>query len=188
MLEEDALIARVCHDLITPCNAISLGIEAYEFSEDRSLLSSIRDSAVKANITLKFMRELFITRDPNYSYTIDFLSKLSSEFLETHNVICDFSTSYRDFDPLLSRIILFNSAILKELMPMGGRAKFNIGSDSVTIVYSGNNLIELDTVVPKELTYKNIFRFKLLELLKASDFSVNSSMERGEGSITEKRN
>ncbi len=188
MIEENALIARICHDLITPCNAISLGIEAYEFSEDKSLLSSIKDSAAKANVTLKFMRELFITRDPNYSYTIDFLSKLSSEFLETHNIICDFSSNFRDVDSLLSRVILFNSAILKELMPMGGRAKFNISNNSVNVIYSGNNLVELDTVIPTELTYKNIFRFKLLELLKISDFSVNSSMERGEGSITEKRN
>jgi len=188
MLEEDALIARVCHDLITPCNAISLGIEAYEFSEDKSLLSSIKESAGKANTILKFVRELFITRDPDYSYPVSFLSKLASEFLETYNIRVNFTTNCQNFDPSLSRIILFNSTILKELMPMGGKAQFNISNECVSIIYSGNSIGKLDTVLPTELTYKNIFRFKLLELLKTSGFSVNFSMEKGEGHITEKRN
>ncbi len=188
MLEEDALIARVCHDLITPCNAISLGIEAYEFSEDKSLLSSIKDSAAKANVILKFVRELFIARDPSYSYSVGFLSKLVSEFLEIHNIKSDFVTDCQSFDPLLSRIILFNSMVFKGLMPMGGKVQFNISNECVNITYLGNNLMELDTLLPMELTYKNIFRFKLLELLKISDFSVHFSMEKGEGHIVEKRN
>ena len=188
MLEEDALIARVYHDLITPCNAISLGIEAYEFSEDKSLLASIKDSAGKANTILKFVRELFITRDPDYSYPVSFLSKLASEFLEIHNINSSFTTDCQNFDPLLGRIILFNSTILKELMPMGGKAQFNVSNECVDIIYSGNNIAKLDTLLPAELTYRNIFRFKLLELLKTSGFSVFFSMGKGEGHITEKRN
>lgn len=188
MQTENVLIARVCHDLITPCNAINLGLEAYEMSEDKTLLVSIKDSASKANILLKFMRELFTKKDDSYVYSVDFLCKLVSEFLGIYGIGCDFVTDCNNFDPFLGRIILCNSAIMKELMPMGGKATFNVNSDCINIVYSGNGIIELDTFIPQELTYKNVLRFKLLEQLKINGFSIVSSVEYGEGKIIELRN
>jgi hypothetical protein len=188
MQTESILIARVCHDLITPCNAINLGLEAYEMSEDKSLLISIKDSASKANILLKFMRELFTKKDDSYVYSVDFLCKLISEFLGVYGIGCDFVTDCNNFDSSLGRIILCNSAIMKELMPMGGKATFNVSSDCINIVYSGNGVIELDTFIPQELTYKNVLRFKLLEQLKLNGFSVVSSAEYGEGKIIESLN
>ncbi len=187
MQTENVLIARICHDLITPCNAINLGIEAYEMSDDKGMLMCIKDSASKANVLLKFMRELFIKKSDNYVYSVDFLRKLVSEFLGVYGIGCDFVTDCDNLDCLLSRIVLCNSAIMKELMPMGGKVVFNIGNDCINIVYSGNGVIELDTSVPQELTYKNVLRFKLLEQLKINGFSVISSVECGEGKIIESR-
>ena len=184
---EDTLIARICHDLITPCNAINLGMEAYELSEDKSLLLCIKDSALKANVILKFMRELFITRDQGSLCSVDSLRKLVSEFLGVYNIGCSFVTNYRDLNPSLGRVILFDGAVVRELMPMGGKVEFSINDECVRITYSGNGAIGLDTFPPKDLTYKNILRFKLLEQLKASGFSVNSSIENGRGFIIETR-
>ena len=188
MQTENVLIARVCHDLITPCNAINLGIEAYEMSEDRSLLSCIKDSASKANVILKFVRELFLSKDDDFLYSVNFLKNLISEYLEIYNIGCNFVTDESNLNYLLGRVVLYNSAVMKELMPMGGRVMFNISKDYVNIVYSGNNVVELDTFLPQELGYRNIIRFKLLELLKTSGFSIISSMEKGEGKIVETLN
>ncbi len=188
MQTENVLIARICHDLITPCNAINLGIEAYEMSEDKNLLSCIRDSASKANIILKFMRELFLTKKDEYLYPVSFIQKLISEFLRIYNIECSFVTNNKDLSCSIGQIILYDSAVMKELMPMGGKVMFNISNDYVNVIYNGNGIIELDTVPPQELTYKNVLRFKLLEQLQASDFSVNSSVEKGEGKIMEVHN
>ena len=188
MQTENVLIARICHDLITPCNAINLGIEAYEMSEDRGLLSCIKDSATKANVILKFMRELFLTKDDGYFYPTDFIRKLILEFLRIYNIDCSFVTNDKELSCSLGQIILYNSAIMKELMPMGGKVMFNISNDYVNIIYSGNGIVELDTFLPQELTYKNVLRFKLLEQLKDSGFSVTSSIEKDEGKIMEIRN
>lgn len=187
MQTENVLIARICHDLITPCNAINLGIEAYEMSDDKGMLMCIKDSASKANVLLKFMRELFMKKCDSYVYSIDFLHKLVSEFLGVYGIGCDFVADCDNLDHLLSRIILCNSAIMKELMPMGGKVVFNVDSNCINIVYSGNGVIELDTSVPQELTYKNVLRFKLLEQLRINGFSVISSVESGEGKIIESR-
>ncbi len=184
---EDVLIAKICHDLITPCNAINLGIEAYELSEDRSLLLCIKDSALKANVVLKFMRELFITRDQKSLCSVDYLRKLVSEFLGIYNIGCSFVTNYKDLDPVLGRIILFDSAVMHELMPIGGKVVFSINEDCISVTYSGNSIIELDALIPRDLTYRNILRFKLLEQLKMSGFSVSSSIKKGEGRILERR-
>lgn len=188
MQTENVLIARVCHDLITPCNAINLGIEAYEMSEDRSLLSSIKDSASKANTILKFVRELFLSKDDDFLYSVNFLKNLISEYLEIYNIGCNFVTDETDLSCLLGKVVLYNGAVMKELMPMGGRVMFNVGKDYANIVYTGNNILEIDTLIPEELSYRNIIRFKLLELLKISGFSINSSMEKGEGKIVETLN
>ena len=188
MQTENVLIARICHDLITPCNAINLGIEAYEMSEDRGLLSCIKDSASKANVILKFMRELFLTKEDEYFYPTSFVQKLVSEFLRIYNIECNFVTGDKELPCSLGQIILYDSAIMKELMPMGGKVMFNVSNDYVNIIYSGNGIVELDTFPPQELTYKNVLRFKLLEELKAAGFSVTYSIERDEGKIMEIRN
>jgi len=188
MQTENVLIARICHDLITPCNAINLGLEAYEMSEDKGLLSCIRDSASKANVILKFMRELFLNKEEGYLYPASFIQKLSSEFLRTYNIDCNFVTNDKDIPCSLGQIVLYDSAIMKEIMPMGGKAMFNVSNDYINIVYTGDGIVEFDTFLPQELTYKNVLRFKLLEQLHNSGFSVTSSIEGGEGKIMEIRN
>ncbi|MBO6055715.1 MAG: hypothetical protein J6P84_01890 [Alphaproteobacteria bacterium] len=187
MQTENVLIARICHDLITPCNAINLGLEAYEMSEDKGLLSCIRDSASKANVILKFMRELFLSKEEEYMYPASFIQKLISEFLRIYNISCNFVTNNKDLPCSLGQVILYDSAIMKEIMPMGGKVMFNVSNDYINIVYSGDGIIQLDTFPPEELTYKNVLRFKLLEQLRDSGFSVNSSIEGGEGKIMEIR-
>lgn len=184
-LIENILIARICHDLITPCNAINLGLEAYEMSEDKGLLTCIKDSAVKANVVLKFMRELFLDRNDQYRYTVHSLQKIISEFLNVYNIECNLVTNCSDLINDLGRIIMFDTVVMKEIMPMGGKVIFNVGEDFITIIYSGNGILEFDTTVPQQLTYKNVLRYKLLDLLKNKGFSINSIIENGEGKIRE---
>ena len=43
---ENALVARVCHDLITPFNAINLGVEAFEATQDAIMLETIKESTM----------------------------------------------------------------------------------------------------------------------------------------------
>lgn len=188
MQTENVLVARICHDLITPCNAINLGVEAYEMSEDKSLLSCIRDSASKANIILKFMRELFLTKEDGYQYPTNFIQKLLVEFLRIYNIEPSLVTNNKEISSPLGQIILYDCAVMKDLMPMGGKAMFNVNDDYINIVYSGNGIVEFDTFIPQELTYKNVLRFKLLKQLKSSGFSVTSSIEKNEGKIVETRN
>ena len=59
MQPEAALAARICHDLITPLNAINLGLESLEISNDAVILEGIKESTTKANIILKYIREIF---------------------------------------------------------------------------------------------------------------------------------
>ena len=47
MAVDNVLILRVCHDLITPFNAINLGLDAFEITEDRGILHDIKESADK---------------------------------------------------------------------------------------------------------------------------------------------
>ena len=56
MQSEAAVIARICHDLITPFNAINLGLEAFEMSRDESLLASLRESVDKANVIIQIRK------------------------------------------------------------------------------------------------------------------------------------
>ena len=82
MNADNILILRLCHDLITPFNAINLGIDALEISSEDSIIDGIRESTEKANSILKYMRELFSENDdmqttPQMAQAIilDFLNK-----------------------------------------------------------------------------------------------------------------
>jgi hypothetical protein len=81
MSTESMLIARICHDLITPFNAINLGMEAFEMSSDMSLIEDIRKSSTKANAILKFTRELFSEKSDAFCYSADSLKHLVADML-----------------------------------------------------------------------------------------------------------
>lgn len=185
MQTENVLIARICHDLITPCNAINLGIEAYEMSEDKSLLTCVKESASKANILLKFFRELFQEKESEYMYSVNFLQNLLTEFLRTHDIDFSLMTNDNDISYPLGMLILYDAVIMKEVMPMGGKVMFNVRSDHVNIIYTGEGIVLFDTKEPECLNYKNILRFKLLNQAKDLGFSITSAIDQNEGRILE---
>ena len=183
MQTENVLIARICHDLITPCNAINLGIEAYEMSEDQSLLTCIKESASKANVILKFFREVFQEREATYLYPVSFLLNLLTEFLRIYNIEFSLMTSESQLVSSVGMLILYDAVIMKEVMPLGGKAMFNVRNDHVNIIYTGEGIVQFDTNEPETLNYKNILRFKLLKQAKEYGFNVTSALDQKEGRI-----
>lgn len=185
MQTENVLIARICHDLITPCNAINLGIEAYEMSEDQSLLACVKESASKANILLKFFREVFLERDNEYLYSVNFLQDLLVEFLSIYNVEFSLITNENQIAYSLGKLLLYDAVVMKEVMPFGGKTMFNIRNDHVNIIYTGDGIIQFDTKEPDSLNYKNVLRFKLLKHANECGFTITSALDQKEGRILE---
>lgn len=140
------MIARICHDLITPCNAINLGIEAFEMAEDRELITCIKDSATKANSLLKFMRELFSTKDVDFFYTKSFIETQSSDFLKIYNIDFKLASVGANIVYGSGKVILHTVAILKEIMPFGGQASCRVDDNLISFTYGGKGISELDII------------------------------------------
>ncbi|MBE6446962.1 MAG: hypothetical protein E7015_00515 [Alphaproteobacteria bacterium] len=183
---KQSLVARICHDLITPFNAINLGLEAYEMSKDASLLSCIKESVEKANTILKFMRELYSSKDDGYCYSSKFLESLLSDFSTLYNI--NFSLIAPESVPYIEgKIMLYDAVMLKELMPFGGSASCYYEDHNLTLKYSGQKISALSYDSLEQLNHRNILKHELLDWLKLHNYSVQSQIngETAELTITQ---
>jgi hypothetical protein len=171
---EHALIARICHDLITPFNAINLGMEAFEATGDNSLLSSVKESADKANTILKFIRELYSARSDSFCYSRMSLNKLLGDFLKKYNISFDLKSDFENIPNVAAKIIMYNAVISKEIMPFGGTVVAKISDESGEIITKccGKNIAPPSFEETGECSHKNVMRLGLLKLLKESEFKI----------------
>ena len=171
---ENVLVARICHDLITPCNAISLGLDAFQSSNDKEMLKYVKEGADKANIILQFMRELFSKKEEDYIYQSRFLSEAISNFAKTFNIEAVFTSSIENIPYKIGQVSLFCAAVLKDLMPFGGKADFLVKNKLISINYTGQNMtaFALFDASIQEITSRNILLFKLTKLLSETSIKV----------------
>ncbi|MDR0753551.1 MAG: hypothetical protein LBE95_02710 [Holosporaceae bacterium] len=184
---ENALIARVCHDLITPLNALSLGIEAFETSGDKSLVGDLKESVGKANAILKFIRELYSTKSNAFCYSLPSLKQLAANFLEKYNISFELESDFENIPCIAGKIVIYNAAIAKEIMPFGGTigAKIDDASSEITTICYGDGIAPFNLNIDKELNHKNIMRFCLLTLLEESGFRITVRQEESRVIIRE---
>ncbi|MDR0678246.1 MAG: hypothetical protein LBF44_01765 [Holosporaceae bacterium] len=184
---ENALIARICHDMITPINAISLGFEAFEISGDRSLFKEIRESADKANVILKFIRELYSEKSNAFCYSLQSLNQLIIDFLKKYNISFQLTSSLENIPNIAGKIIMYNAIVTKEIMPFGGavNAKIDDNSAEILTICHGKNVSLPNLSTDCEFNSKNIMRISLLQLLKESGFKIIAYREESQLIIRE---
>jgi hypothetical protein len=178
MSAENMLIARICHDLITPFNAINLGLEAFEMSSDMSLIEDIRKSSLKANVTLKFIRELFSEKSDGFCYSIDSLKYVVADMLSICSISYTLESDIRNIPNVAGKIIMFTAIVAKEIMPFGGTVTANLSNVSGKIVTrcSGKS-VSIPSTLIDELSHRNIIRYYLIKLLHKSGFEMTSYQE-----------
>ncbi len=170
---ENVLVARICHDLITPCNAISLGLDAFQSSNDKQMLSYVKEGVDKANTILKFTRELFSKKSDDFLYQARSLNDNISVFAKTYNIEASLSADTESISCKIGQSTLFFTAILRDLIPYGGKASFFVDSNSLKLVYSGQNIVAFKLFdSSQELTSRNVLLFKLSELLSEASAKV----------------
>jgi hypothetical protein len=173
LLSENALIARVCHDLITPFNAISLGMEAFALSKDDDLLVNLQHSINHANVMLKFIRELFSIKSEEFCYINASLGQIVADFLRCYNISFDLQSDFDSIPSIAAKIIMYTAVVMKEIMPYGGKVVTSIDDGSSAIATRGSgrdiSIPEMGTTAT-ELNHKNILRHHLMKLLEAYGF------------------
>ncbi len=174
---ENALVARVCHDLITPFNAINLGVEAFEATQDAIMLETIKESTAKANAILKFMRELFSSKTDEFFYTKTALQTFASEFLSGYKITFNLQTDMNEIPAMFGKIVLYLSAICKDLMPFGGDAIITLHDSAITCECNGRNMKTPDINSETELTYKTVIQHSLLKQLTQLKCQLIASQE-----------
>lgn len=187
MDNESAAIARICHDLITPFNAINLGLEAFEMSQDESLLESLKESVNKANVTLKFMRELFSDRPDTFCYSPYSLQQEVSEYLKLYNVKFELKSDMEKIANIAGKIVMYSGVISKEILPFGGELSVIIDNDrsEISAQFCGKNLVipKISEKEEEDINYKSIMRRKLKELLINSGFSISTCVDTNKDSV-----
>jgi hypothetical protein len=173
---ENALVARICHDLIAPFNALNLGLEALEMSGDTSLLKEIRKSVNKAGAVLKFMRELYSEKSDTFCYSLKALKQTVTDLLEKYNISFDLISDFENIPHIAGKIVMFNAIMAKELMPFGGIVDVKIDDDSNEIIMTcdGRNVALPDINSGREATSRNIMSIVWLELLETSGFRATT--------------
>lgn len=166
---ENALIARICHDLITPFNAINIGVEAFEMSQDASLLKTVKESTKKANAILTFVRELFSEKSSDFAYTSAFLTKQISDFLSCYRIGVQIKSSKANISVRVGRIVLYLAMVSRDAMPFGGELSVQIFDTEIICECVGRSLkpINLST---EEATSRNIFHQILRQLLTQANY------------------
>ncbi|MDR1982987.1 MAG: hypothetical protein LBQ08_04300 [Holosporaceae bacterium] len=184
---ENALIARICHDMITPLNAISLGFEAFETSGDKSLFNGIKESIDKANIILTFVRELYSEKSNTFCYSLKSLNQLVADFLEKYNISFELASGFENIPNIAGKIIMYNAVVAKEIMPFGGivNAKIDDNSAEIVTVCLGKNVSIPNLNMDVELNSRNIMHVNLLQLLKESGFRIIAYQEESQVIIRE---
>jgi hypothetical protein len=171
---EDALVSRVCHDLITPLNAIGIGMEAYRTSLDPSLVDMIMESVGQANAVLKFMRELHSAKPESFCYTIPSLKELIANFLGDR-IAFNLTASVAKIPPVIGKITMYNALMAKEIMPFGGTITEDIAGNKISVHCQGRSITVPNMNQDIEPDHKNIFRIGLMDLLRKSNATVNIS-------------
>lgn len=165
---ENALVARICHDLITPFNAINIGIEAFEMSQDAVMLESVKDSTKRANAILTFIRELFSVKSSDFTYTPASLTKYISEFLSKIEV--QLKSDKSNISVQVGQIVLYLATVCKDVMPFGGKLSIQIYDSEIICECSGQCLKTPDLSINADITYKNIFQYYLQTLLSKANY------------------
>ncbi|GHT91603.1 hypothetical protein FACS1894122_04290 [Alphaproteobacteria bacterium] len=188
MSSENMLIARVCHDLITPFNAINLGLEAFEMSSDMSLIENIKESTNKANAILKFTRELFSIKSDTFCYSVGALKNLISDILKFNNISFFLESDIDSIPNVAGKIIMYTAIVAKEIMPFGGIviSQLNDLSGEIMTRCGGKNISIPSVTFSGELTHRNIIRHCLLELLSKSGFELITKQDGGDVIIIER--
>lgn len=168
---EKVLMARVCHDLITPVNAIGLGLDAFEMSGDTGMLAEVRNGLSKASGILIFLRELFSTANVDTGYTAKNLQIQVEKFLVHYNVAFELYSQIEDLPYAIGQIIMYAALIAKEVAPYGGKIYTKITEQEASFVYAGQHLNAVDFSEEK-LSYKNIFRIKMKEIFDMAGATI----------------
>lgn len=171
---ENAVVARICHDLITPFNAINLGLEAFELSPDPSMLTEVKNSANKANVFLKLIRELVADKPDTFCYSSQSLQKMIGDFLKCSNCSFSLKSDIDNIPNIAGKIVMYHGIISKEGLPYGGSVicKIDDLSGEIATVYTGKNAaLPVSVQNIYDVTYKNVFSFCLNDILRESGFS-----------------
>lgn len=166
---ENALIARICHDLITPFNAINIGVEAFEMSQDASLLKTVKESTKKANAILTFVRELFSEKSSDFAYTSAFLTKQISDFLSCYKISVQIESSKANISVQIGRIVLYLAMVSKDAMPFGGELSVQIFDTEIICECVGRPVKPID-LSTEEVTSRNLFQQSLRKLLAQANY------------------
>ncbi|MDR2766334.1 MAG: hypothetical protein LBB63_02625 [Holosporaceae bacterium] len=176
MRSEDALMARVCHDLIGPLNAVSIGVEAYRASTDASLLEGITQSVWRANALLRFMRELHSEKSASFRHTIPSLQKLIADFLASGGIDFDLTADAADIQDVFGKIMMYSTLVAKEIMPFGGVVTGNVicGDREVSVHCNGPSITVPEMNQNATPDHRNIFRLSLLQVLEKNHMSITA--------------
>lgn len=166
---ENALVARICHDLITPFNAINIGVEAFEMSKDAALLKAVKESTKKANAVLTFVRELFSEKSSDFAYTSAFLTKQISDFLSCYKISVQIESSKANISVQIGRIVLYLAMVSKDAMPFGGELSVQIFDTEIICECVGRPVKPID-LSTEEVTSRNLFQQSLRKLLAQANY------------------
>jgi hypothetical protein len=170
------LVSRICHDLITPLNAISLGIELLD---DQAILDSVKESSQKATALAVFFRELFSEKPAGFSYSPFSIEKAISDFLKFYGICFVLKSDESHISNISGKIIMYMSLISKEILSFGGNIAVNISGDKnfdmrsqdsdseIVAMITGKGAIAPDMAISADnVNYKNIIRYNFMKLLE----------------------
>lgn len=181
MKARSALITKLCHDLITPFNGISLGLEAYDACKDQSLLDNVRDSVNKANTLLKFFRELYSVKSDSFCSSISALQESISEYLSMFKISFLFRSDIDNIPFVACKVIMYTAIIMKENMPFGGSILCSIdnGSGAILSIGEGKNVTVPSTPSASDINHKNILLYELCCILQDLGFEFDAKIDDG---------
>lgn len=168
---DDVLILRICHDLITPFNAISLGLDAFDIAEESVIIDDIRTSVNKANSILKYVRELF---SENKTTNVLAEQALLSDFLDKYKISVRINSQISEIPGTVNKILMLNGIIAKEIMPLGGQAKIEVDyMGTVVMQCRGAHLVDPSFIFKSEdISYREIIRYYLKQFLDKNQYII----------------
>lgn len=168
---ENVLVLRVCHDLITPFNAISLGLDTFDISSDPVVIEDIRESVDKANTILKYVRSIF-SNDELRSVPVSVVASQVSDFVERYKIKLKLESAVSEVSGVLNKILLLNGILAKEILPMGGETSIEIGANSTVVMQCrGMHLVEPSFDFDENtVNYRNIIKYYLKNYLEKNGY------------------
>lgn len=168
---DNVLILRICHDLITPFNAISLGLDTFDIAEEDSIMDDVRASVDKANSILKYVRELF---SDDKSTSIVAGRALLSDFMDKYKITVTVDSQSAEIPATISKILMLNGIIAKEIMPFGGQTKIEVDNMGTIVMRCyGSHLLEPSFVFNSgSVSYREVIRYYLKQLLDKNHYIV----------------